>query len=85
MDETFWIISLSHFTELNHYLAANLPRVHAGQRWQDIAYFFQEVEKQRKVEEEEEKESSEEEEDAGAMNYEQYRQIEPYYRDRDIC
>ena len=40
MDETFWIISLSHFTELNHYLAANLPRVHAGQRWQDIAYFF---------------------------------------------
>ena len=81
MDETFWIISLPHFKELNHYLAANLPRVHAGQRWQDIAYFFQEVEKQRKVEEEEE--SSEE--DAGAINYEQYRQIEPYYRDRDIC
>ena len=92
MDETFWIISLSHFTELNHYLAANLPRVHAGQRWQDIANFFKEVEKQRKVEEEEEEESSEEdeedeeeEEDAGASNYEQYRQIEPYYRDRDIC
>ena len=50
MDETFWIISLSHFTELNHYLAANLPRVHAGERWQEIAYFFQEVEKQRKEE-----------------------------------
>ena len=82
MDETFWIISLANFKELDHYLAANLPRVHAGQRWQDIAYFFQEVEKQRKVEEE----SSEEEEgDAGATNYEQYRQIEPYYRDRDIC
>ena len=89
MDETFWIISLEDFKELNHYLAANLPRVHAGQRWQDIAYFFQEVEKQRKVEEEEsseeDEEDEEEEEDAGATNYEQYRQIEPYYRDRDIC
>jgi len=35
---------------LNDYLAANLPRVHAGERWQEIAYFFQEVEKQRKEE-----------------------------------
>ena len=50
MDDTFWIISLSDFNELNHYLAANLPRVHAGERWQEIAYFFQEVEKQRKEE-----------------------------------
>ena len=82
MDETFWIISFSDFKELDHYLVANLPGVHAGQRWQDIAYFFQEVEKQRKVEEEEEEE---EEEDAGALNYQQYREIEPYYRDRDIC
>ena len=86
MDETFWIISLPHFKELDHYLINHLPGVHAGQRWQDIAYFFQEVEKQRKVEEEEEESSEEdEEEDAGATNYEQYRQIEPYYRDRDIC
>ena len=50
MDDTFWIISLSDFKELNHYLATNLPRVHAGERWQEIAYFFQEVEKQRKEE-----------------------------------
>ena len=40
MDDTFWIISLPDFKELNHYLAANLPRVHAGKRWQEIAYFF---------------------------------------------
>jgi len=50
MDPTFWIISLEDFKELNHYLAANLPRVHAGERWQQIAYFFKEVEKQRKEE-----------------------------------
>ena len=84
MDETFWIISLPHFKELDHYLINHLPGVHAGQRWQDIVYFFQEVEKQRKVEQEEDS-SEEEEEDAGALNYQQYRQIEPYYRDRDIC
>ena len=40
MDDTFWIISLSDFNELNHYLAANLPRVHAGERWQEIAFFL---------------------------------------------
>ena len=50
MDDTFWIISLPDFKELNDYLVANLPRVHAGERWQEIAYFFQEVEKQRKEE-----------------------------------
>ena len=50
MDESFWIISLADFKELNHYLAANLPRVHAGERWQEIAYFFKEVEKQREEE-----------------------------------
>ena len=50
MDESFWIISLLDFKELNNYLAANLPRVHAGERWQEIAYFFKEVEKQREEE-----------------------------------
>ena len=90
MDESFWIISMPHFKELDHYLINHLPRVHAGQRWQEIVYFFKEVEKQRKVEEEEkesseEEEEEEEEEDAGAMNYEQYRQTDEYYRDRDIC
>ena len=50
MDEFFWIISLPDFKELNHYLAANLPQVHAGERWQEIVYFFKEVEKQREEE-----------------------------------
>ena len=47
MDERFWIISLEDFNELDHYLAANLPRVHAGDRWQQIVYFFKEVVRQR--------------------------------------
>ena len=47
MDDRFWIISLEDFEELNHYLAANLPRVHAGERWQEIAFFFKEVVRQR--------------------------------------
>ena len=50
MDESFWMITMDEFKELNHYLAANLPRVHAGDRWQEIAYFFKEVEQQRKEE-----------------------------------
>jgi len=50
MDESFWIISLLDFKELNHYLASNLPRVHGGERWQEIAYFFKEVEQQREEE-----------------------------------
>ena len=50
MDESFWIISLPDFKELNHYLTANLPQVHAGERWQEIVYFFKEVEQQRKEE-----------------------------------
>jgi len=47
MDPTFWIISLEDFEELNHYLAANLPRVHAADRWQEISFFFKEVVRQR--------------------------------------
>ena len=47
MDSTFWIISLEDFKELDHYLTANLPRVHAADRWQEIAYFFKEVVRQR--------------------------------------
>ena len=82
MDERFWIISLEDFNELNHYLAANLPRVHAADRWQEIAFFFKEVVRQREEYKRMEREAAE---DAGATNYEEYRQIEPYYRDRDIC
>ena len=47
MDERFWIISLEHFNELDHYLINHLPRVHAADRWQEIAYFFKEVVRQR--------------------------------------
>ena len=50
MDESMWIISLPHFKELDYYLINHLPRLHAGERWQEIAYFFKEVEKQRKEE-----------------------------------
>ena len=50
MDESFWIISLPDFKELDHYLVNHLPRVHGGERWQEIAYFFKEVEQQRKEE-----------------------------------
>ena len=87
MDPTFWVISMEDFKELDHYLMNHLRRVHAGERWQQIVYFFKEVERQReeyKRMAEMEREAAEEE-DAGATNYEQYRQIEPYYRDRDIC
>ena len=88
MDESWWIISMPQFKELDHCLINHLPRVHAGERWQEIAYFFKEVEKQRKEEERQQEEEStdeEEEEDAGARSYEQYRQTYEYYRDRDIC
>ena len=49
VDDSMWPISLDQFKELDHYLAANLPRVHAGHHWQNIVYFFK-VEKQREEE-----------------------------------
>ena len=50
MDESTWMITLEEFKELDHYLVNHLPRVHGGERWQEIAYFFKEVEQQRKEE-----------------------------------
>ena len=47
MDERFWIISLEQFNELDHYLLNHLPRIHAADRWQEIAFFFKEVVRQR--------------------------------------
>jgi len=47
MDERFWIISLEDFNELDYYLINHLPRVHAVDRWQEIAFFFKEVVRQR--------------------------------------
>ena len=47
MDERFWIISLDDFNELDYYLINHLPRVHAADRWQEIAFFFKEVVRQR--------------------------------------
>ena len=41
---------MEDFKELNHYLAANLRRVHAADRWQQVVYFFKEVERQREDE-----------------------------------
>ena len=91
MDESSWMISLPEFKELNDYLLNHLPRVHGGEKWQEIAYFFKEVEQQRKEEKkwlaDMEKEAQREltEEEAGERNYQQYRQTEEYHRDRDIC
>ena len=50
MDESTWMMTLEEFKELNDYLLNDLPRVHGGERWQEIAYFFKEVEQQRKEE-----------------------------------
>ena len=50
MDESTWMITVEQFKELNHYLVNHLPRVHGGERWQEIAYFLKEVEQQRKEE-----------------------------------
>ena len=50
MDESTWMMTLEEFKELNDYLVNHLPRVHGGERWQEIAYFFKEVEQQRKEE-----------------------------------
>ena len=88
MDEAYWPITRKDFEELNDYLVAHLPRRAREDDWQTVSYFFKEVEKKREqesTEEESTEEESTEEEDAGARNYEQYRQTDEYYRDRDIC
>ena len=84
MDEFYWPITREQFQELDRYLAEHMPTIHRVPEWETIAYFFKEVEKKREQESSEE-ESTEEEEDAGARSYEQYRQTDEYYRDRDIC
>ena len=81
MDEFYWPITREQFQELDRYLAEHLPTIRRVPEWETVVYFFKEVEKKR----EEESSEEDEDEDAGATNYEQYRQIEPYYRDRDIC
>ena len=47
MDEEQWPLTMEEFQELDPYLAGHLPRVHAGQHWQDISYFFKEVKRER--------------------------------------
>jgi len=47
MDESQWPISVEHFRELDRHLANHLPNIHAGFRWQNIVYFFKEVEKEK--------------------------------------
>ena len=86
MDEFYWPITREQFQELDRYLAEHMPTIHRVPEWETIAYFFKEVEKKREQESsEEESTEEEEEEDAGARSYEQYRQTDEYYRDRDIC
>jgi len=40
---------LEQFKELNVYLAANLPNIHADYKWQFVITFFKEVEREREV------------------------------------
>jgi len=47
LDESMWIITMEQFQELDHYLVNHLQGVHAGQHWQNIVYFFKEVEKEK--------------------------------------
>jgi len=47
MDESMWPMSTAQFKELDHYLTTHLPSIHAGQPWQNIVYFFKEVERER--------------------------------------
>ena len=87
MDDTYWPMTMEHFEELDAYLVEYLPRVRAAPEWDMIRYFFNEVKKQRQQEQREQQEAQREltEEEAGERNYQQYRQTEEYYRDRDIC
>ena len=48
-DDRQWPISLEQFKELNVYLAANLPNIHADYKWQFVITFFKEVEREREV------------------------------------
>ena len=47
MGESQWPMTTQHFHELDHYLRTNLPSIHAGFRWQNIIYFFEEVKKEQ--------------------------------------
>ena len=82
---------MEHFEELDAYLVDHLPRVRAAPEWDMIRYFYNEVKKQRQQQQREQQREQQEaqrelsEEEAGERNYQQYRQTEEYYRDRDIC
>ena len=51
MEADQWPITLEHFEELNVYLAANLPNIHAGHYWQNIMYYYGEIKKEQEEEE----------------------------------
>ena len=87
MDDTYWPMTMEHFEELDVFLVEYLPRLRAAPEWDMIRYFFNEVKKQRQQEQQEQQEAQREltEEEVGERNYQQYRQTEEYYRDRDIC
>ena len=46
-DDRQWPISLEQFKELNIYLAANLPNIHADYKWQFVITFFEEMKKEQ--------------------------------------
>ena len=47
MDEQYWPITLEQFRQLDQYLSEHMPRVHKGDEWDTVAYFFKEMLKQR--------------------------------------
>ena len=46
-DDRQWPISLEQFKELNIYLAANLPNIHADYKWQFVITLFEEMKKEQ--------------------------------------
>jgi len=48
MDEAYWPVTLEHFRELNSFLAEHLPRIQKEDEWDTVAYFFNEVVRERR-------------------------------------
>ena len=48
--ERYWPMTLPQFRELNQYLADHMPRVHKGDDWGALSYFFKVVAQERRDE-----------------------------------
>ena len=68
--ECRWPITLEHFNEMNNDLTNYLPSVHAGQQWQRIRVYFEDMERVR-----EERRRAERERREQAMMRDQVRRV----------